>query len=189
MPEKFLIIGLGNPGQRYKETRHNAGFMVVDQLARECGASVKKSHFSADLASADFKGNSLLLAKPQTYMNLSGMAAVELVHYFKIDHSKLLVILDDIHLPLGKIRLRPQGSAGGHKGLDSIINHLATQNFARLRLGIHTERKKNDLADFVLSRFRKEETVVLDDMVRRATDAVKSYMTDGIESAMTRFNG
>jgi PTH1 family peptidyl-tRNA hydrolase len=189
MPERFLIIGLGNPGQRYKETRHNAGFMVVDRLVRECEAGVKKSRFSADLASADFKGHSLLLAKPQTYMNLSGIAAARLVHYFKIDHSKLLVILDDIHLPLGKIRLRAQGSAGGHNGLDSIIDHLATQDFARLRLGIHTERKKDDLADYVLSRFGEEERAVLDDMVQRAAEAVKSYITEGIEIAMTHFNG
>ena len=189
MYNKYLIVGLGNPGIKYRNTRHNIGFMVLEQLADELNASFKKHDPSSQVAKTHFKDYPLLLAMPQTYMNLSGLAVQNISSYYKIDLSKMLVIVDDVNLPLGKLRLRSKGSAGGHNGLKSIIKHVHTQDFARLRLGISPIHNNKDLANFVLSAFAKSEKEAINQMIILAIDAIKSFLLEGIDVAMNKFNG
>ena len=180
------IIGLGNPGPRYKGTRHNVGFEVIDELARRAGAPFESAPAEALLAK--WRARDTLLVKPLTFMNLSGQAVSELARYFKIDPVDLLVIVDEAQLPLGKLRARARGSAGGHNGLKSIIAHLGDE-FSRLRVGVGRGDGQRDLADHVLAKFEKSEAAEVERMTTRAADAAEMFIASGIEAVMNGFNG
>ena len=184
-----LVVGLGNPGSKYEGTRHNIGFEVVDRLARG-GSGVSFSRkFDGLLAEAEIDFHRVLLVKPETFMNLSGRSVRQAVQFYKLDpKADLLVICDDLSLPLGKLRLRGGGSDGGQKGLRDIAAQLATEDYARLRIGIG-DRGPIDASDFVLSRFRAAEQPIVDEALITATQAVAVWVTQGIASAMNRFNG
>ena len=185
----WLAVFLGNPGPKYECTRHNAGFMAGDALAKKLGVSINKLRFKALTASAEINGEKVLLMKPQTFMNLSGEAVGEAARFYKVPPEHVIVVSDEISLPLGKLRVRPKGSAGGHNGLKSIIAHLGSDAFPRVRLGVGAPPHPDyDMADWVLSVFRNQD---LEDMLAaadRAGEAVISYITDGPERAMNRFN-
>jgi PTH1 family peptidyl-tRNA hydrolase len=189
------IIGLGNPGPKYHGTRHNVGFAVLDELARRVGAAFESAPVEA--LTARWRrpdGDGVLLSKPMTYMNASGDAVGGLLRYFKIERADLLVVFDEVQLPLGKLRARARGSAGGHNGLKSVIAHVGDE-FARLRLGVGrgpegpAGKAQRDLADHVLSRFDADERAEVDRMIARAADAAELFVTDGIAAVMNRFNG
>jgi PTH1 family peptidyl-tRNA hydrolase len=185
----WLIVGLGNPGSRYEWTRHNCGFLVIDELGRRAGRTVRISECQALTARTTLGGEEVMLAKPQTYMNLSGVAVGALREKYERDGlSSLLVISDDLALPFGKIRVRGQGSAGGHNGLKSIIAKLGTPEFPRVRLGIAPDHPLNDTSDFVLSEFPRSDRDALAEMVARAADAVEAVLTIGIAGAMSKYN-
>ena len=183
-----LIIGLGNPGRRYRDTRHNVGFGVVDELARRAGAAFEAAPADALMARAKSGGESVILAKPLTLMNLSGSAVADLARYYRIDVADLLVVADDVNLPLGRLRARAQGSDGGHKGLRSIIERLGSEAFARLRVGVGRGDPRRDLADHVLARFDPDERALADDAILKAADAAGVFVTDGIDVMMNQFN-
>ncbi len=184
------MSGLGNPGPEYEGTRHNVGFEVVDRLAREAGISVKRVDSRALTGRGRIEGETVMLAKPITYMNASGEAVTALLTKLKLGPDALLVISDDIDLPLGVLRLRPRGASGGQKGLKSIEACLGTREFARLRIGIRGERysRERELGDYVLDRFSKSERATIDDALDRAADAVRTLLASGIAAAMNRFN-
>ena len=185
----FLIVGLGNPGTEYARTRHNLGFMLVDKLAAETGSVVKRTECQALVGNALVAGQKVKLAKPQTFMNLSGDAVAGLVAKDGADRSQLLVISDDLALPFGAIRLRQRGSAGGHNGLRSIIGALGTNEFIRLRIGIQPEHRISDTRRFVLSEFSASEKELLPEVLERAAEALRSVLQDGIGKAMSLHNG
>jgi PTH1 family peptidyl-tRNA hydrolase len=182
------IVGLGNPGSQYKGTRHNVGFDVVDELARRESVGFESAPAEALIAKWRRADGSVLLVKPLTFMNLSGQAIGELTRYFKIELGDLIVIVDEVHLPLGKLRARKRGSAGGHNGLKSVIAHLGDE-FSRLRMGVGRGADQRNLADHVLSRFEKDEAVEVERMTARAADAAEMFITSGIEAVMNAFNG
>jgi PTH1 family peptidyl-tRNA hydrolase len=187
------IVGLGNPGPQYRGTRHNVGFAVADEIARRAGLGFESAPADALIAKwrrPDDGGQpeTVLLVKPSTFMNLSGQAVGDLARYFRIDPADLLVIVDDVHLPLGRLRARARGSAGGHNGLKSVIAHLGEQ-FARLRLGVGRGDDRRDLADHVLARFEKDEAAEAERMIGRAADAAERFITSGIETVMNEYNG
>jgi len=185
----WLIVGLGNPGLKYEWTRHNCGFMVVDELARRAGKEVKVPECQALTAHATIGGEEALLVKPQTFMNLSGIAAAALIKKYEVrERPSILIVSDDLALPFGKIRIRARGSAGGQKGLKSIIEKLGTQDFPRARLGIAPDHPVNDAADFVLSEFPKNDRDELARIVARAADAVEAVLTTGVADAMSKYN-
>jgi PTH1 family peptidyl-tRNA hydrolase len=185
-----LVIGLGNPGRKYEGTRHNIGFVVVNELSRRyAGDASKRTNFQADTIEASIAGEKVLLAKPQTYMNLSGATALAARDFYKLENSDLLVVCDDFALPLGKLRIRPQGSAGGQKGLADIIRRLGADMVPRLRIGVGPLPAGWDGADYVLGKFSKEEQKEIDVAVVRAADAVADWVTDGIAVAMNKHNG
>ncbi len=188
-PVSWLIVFLGNPGPKYECTRHNAGFMTADAMAKKLGVSINKLRFKALTASADIGGEKVLLMKPQTFMNLSGEAVGEAARFYKVPPEHVIVVSDEVSLPLGKLRVRPKGSAGGHNGLKSIIAHLGSDAFPRIRLGVGAPPHPDyDMADWVLSVFRNQD---LEDMLSasdRAAEAVITYITDGPERAMNKFN-
>lgn len=179
-----LILGLGNPGERYAPTRHNLGFRVVDELARRRGLTVAGEECSALVGEAP----GLLLAKPQTYMNRSGYATRCLVERHGLEPAGVLVVYDEAALPLGRLRLRPAGSPGGHRGMESIVGELRTGEVPRLRLGIAPEEPPEDLVEFVLAPFAPDEREAVDSMVAHAADACEAWLADGAEAAMARFN-
>ena len=181
-----LIVGLGNPGPKYHGTRHNVGFDVADLAAKR--ASVVFEPAPADALIAKVRAHDLLLAKPLTFMNASGEAVGSLLRYFKIDVADLLVVVDEVHLPLGKLRARAGGSAGGHNGLKSIIQHVGDE-FGRLRLGVGRGDSRRDLSDHVLSKFEKDEAAEVERMIARAADAADAFVTGGIAAVMNQFNG
>lgn len=183
-----LIVGLGNPGPAYAWTRHNLGFRVVDRLAEKLGATLTRREAHALVGMAPMDGFSLLLAKPQTYMNLSGRAVGELVRRYEIPLEELLVVLDDLDLPLGTIRIRRRGSAGGHRGLSSVIEAFSSSEFPRLRLGIRPNASIADTVAFVLSPFEPEEEPIVEGMIERAVAAALLWAREGIERAMAEFN-
>jgi PTH1 family peptidyl-tRNA hydrolase len=183
-----LIVGLGNPGRRYRGTRHNVGFAVVDELARRAGTAFEAAPADALMARAKPGGGGVLLAKPLTLMNLSGGAVGELARYFRIGLPDLLVVADDVNLPLGRLRARAQGSDGGHKGLRSIIERLGTEGFARLRVGVGRGDPARDLADHVLAGFDPDERAAAETAVMRAADAAEVFVGAGIEAMMNQFN-
>ena len=187
----MLIVGLGNPGERYEWTRHNLGFMLVDLLARQSNALVKRAECRALVGRAEVEGRAVELVKPQTYMNLSGESVACLAKKragFE-PAVDLLVISDDIALPFGSIRLRPRGSSGGQKGLKNIIDVLGTDEFMRLRIGIRPEHPVGDTARFVLENFPKAQRAELETILDRSADALRAVLRDGIEKAMAQYNG
>ena len=181
-----LVVGLGNPGRRYAGTRHNIGYDVLDLLAERHRLDWESA--PADAIMAKWRAVGALLAKPLTFMNLSGHAVGELLRFFKIDLTDLLVVVDDVNLELGRLRTRGAGSAGGHNGLKSLIEQLGTGDFARLRIGVGRGDAQRDLADHVLATFDRSEREVVAETVSRAADAVELFVTEGIMSVMNRFN-
>jgi PTH1 family peptidyl-tRNA hydrolase len=179
------IVGLGNPGEEYRGTRHNVGFEVVDELAARWKAKLKKWKSIADVAVIKDRG--VVLVEPRTFMNLSGQAIHAVMAFYRILPAEVLVIVDEVQLRLGKLRLRPSGSAGGHNGLKSVIEHVGRE-FPRLRIGVDRGHPEWDLSDRVLSKFPPSERDVVDRAIARAADAVETYVTDGLHVAMNRFN-
>jgi len=179
------IVGLGNPGREYAGTRHNIGFEVIDEVARRWNVRLRPWKSAADLAVVT--GRSAVLVEPQTFMNLSGDAVGRVAAFHKLEPADVLVVVDEVQLPLGRIRLRRSGSSGGHNGLQSIIHHIGTE-FPRLRIGVGRGDPKWDLADHVLSRFGREEREAVVEAVNKAADAVETFVDEGIEAAMNRFN-
>jgi PTH1 family peptidyl-tRNA hydrolase len=200
----FLIVGLGNPGSEYAKTRHNAGFLLVEKLAEHWRAnwSLEKK-FNARLAKADIVGQAssltvsgktpvplrVLLCEPQTFMNSSGQAVAEVAGFYQVAATRLLVVVDDADLPLGEIRLRPGGSSGGHHGLESIEQHLATREFARLRIGIGRTDGAREITNYVLGKFSATEAALMEKVLKAAADQAECWVTTGIQKAMSRFNG
>ncbi|MBI5685602.1 MAG: aminoacyl-tRNA hydrolase [Verrucomicrobia bacterium] len=191
-----LVVGLGNPGREYAETRHNVGYRVMEKLAADAGARWQRAaKFEAEIAEAHLAGRKIILAKPMTFMNLSGRACVALLHWHKFEPEQMLVVTDDADLDVGRLRLRLKGSSGGHNGLKSIAEMAGTEQFPRVRIGIgrpvrHGEgAPENALVDFVLSRFRKEELAAVDEAVARAAKAVACAIERGMAAAMNEFNG
>lgn len=183
----FLIVGLGNPGRKYQQNRHNIGFMLVDRLAEAASVDLSRLRSKALFGKGQFGGETVMLAKPQTYMNNSGDSVNQLIRFYKIPLPHLLVVYDELDLPLGSLRLRPKGGAGGHNGMKSIIQYLGT-DFPRLRLGIGRPPGQMDPAAYVLRDFTKEELVLVDQLLGRAQEAVESFIKSGVELAMTRHN-
>jgi len=184
-----LIIGLGNPGQRYINTRHNIGFRAIEELADRAGARLRKKFFlHAKEAYTTIAKERVVLIEPLTFMNLSGGCIARYIKKESAEPESILVICDDVNLPLGSVRIRSQGSSGGHNGLESIISNLKRSDFPRLRLGVGKTDTIYDLADYVLSDFRKEETEDLDEMIARSADACECWIRDGIDKAMNLFN-
>jgi PTH1 family peptidyl-tRNA hydrolase len=186
--ERFLIVGLGNPGKKHQKNRHNIGFMAVDRLAGQNDIPLGKVQSKAVLGNGRIAGQQVILAKPQTYMNRSGDSVGPLVNYYRVPLENVLVIYDELDLPFGTLRLRQSGGSGGHNGMKSIINHLG-QDFPRMRLGIGRPPGRMEPADFVLRDFRGQELEVADALLNDAVLAVETYLTDGIDLAMTKHNG
>ncbi len=187
--QKYLIVGLGNPGKAYDETRHNIGFRVLRAYAQKKGLAFRQtSGFAAELAQGNFEGKKIVLLLPLTYMNSSGEAVRVCQQYFEIAHENLLVVCDDIALPFGRLRFRAKGSSGGHNGLKSIEQHLGTSEYPRLRVGIG-EQIGEALTEHVLGKFTSEEKQNLPQVIENATEAVESWLSLGIEGAMRAFNG
>jgi PTH1 family peptidyl-tRNA hydrolase len=185
----FIIVGLGNPGRDYTGTRHNIGFEAIDALADMAGCSVLEKKHKAMIGKGVIDGQKVILAKPQTYMNLSGESVRELMDYYKIDETEeLIIISDDISLDVGQLRVRKKGSAGGHNGLKNIILHLGHDEFMRVKVGVGEKPKGYDLADYVLGHFTGDEKKIMDQAAKDAAQAVRSIMNDGIESAMNKYN-
>jgi PTH1 family peptidyl-tRNA hydrolase len=183
-----LVVGLGNPGRSYENTRHNIGFDVLGELALRWRADRPKTRFEANLIESNFAGEKVLLAAPQTYMNVSGRSVQQIVKFFQIPLTEILVICDDLNLKLGQLRLRASGSAGGQKGLLSILQVSSTESVARLRIGIGRPPENMDTANFVLSRFRKDELPEIDAAIRKAADGVELWIQNGISAAMNALN-
>ena len=183
-----LIAGLGNPGTKYRDTRHNVGFEVVDVLARRHGTAFESAPGEALMARVRSVGDGLLILKPLTFMNLSGHAVAELIRYYRIALSDVLVVVDDVNLPLGRLRIRARGSHGGHNGLRSVAGQLGTDEYARLRLGVGRGDERRDLADHVLARFEADERETIRSAVDRAADAAEMFVTDNIEKVMNSYN-
>jgi peptidyl-tRNA hydrolase, PTH1 family len=183
-----LVVGLGNPGSKYQGTRHNIGFELVDRLARGGSTASFSSKFEGQLADIEIDFRRVLLLKPETFMNLSGRSVGQAVRFYKLSLADVLVVCDDLSLPVGKLRLRPGGSDGGQKGLRDITAHLGTDQFPRLRIGIGAN-DDIDAVDYVLSRFRSAERTAIDDSLILASQAVAVWVTQGIDAAMNRFNG
>src|SRR5271166_3735462 len=183
-----LVVGLGNPGSKYQGTRHNIGFELVDRLAKGGSESSFSQKFDGRLAETEIDFRRVLLLKPETFMNLSGRSVGQAARFYKLPLQDILVVCDDLSLPVGKLRLRPGGSDGGQKGLRDIAAHLGTDQFPRLRIGIG-DQGDTDAVDYVLSRFRGPERAVIDDSLILASQAVAVWVTQGIDPAMNRFNG
>ena len=189
-----LIVGLGNPGRGYANNRHNLGFMCLNHFARTQGIRFDKKQGQARIGSGEVAGSKVILAKPQTYMNRSGQSVSRLVNKFNINPDDLIIIHDDLDLPLGTIRIRRSGGSGGHRGIDSIISYLESQDFPRLRIGIGrpitplAEISENDIIAFVLSDFIPEEKQVVTQVIPRASEAILCLLTEGLAAAMNKFN-
>jgi PTH1 family peptidyl-tRNA hydrolase len=191
MPENtnlYLIVGLGNPGPQYAATRHNVGWMVLDRLAARHGLQFKPQQAKAILARGAIAGRTVILAKPQTYMNASGQSVSNLARFYKIPLDRIMIVYDELDLPVGTIRLRERGSAAGHNGLTSVLQQLGTQNVPRLRIGIG-KPPRGEGVNWVLGRFSADERADLTPALDRAADALESWLTEGIAPAMNRFNG
>jgi len=184
----IVIAGLGNPGSKYSETRHNVGFDVIDRLAHENNIKVNRLRFKALTGEGFIGTEKVLLVKPSTYMNNSGESIREIMDFYKLEPEKLLVVVDDIDIEFATIKLKKKGSAGSHNGLKSIIYHLQTDNFPRLKVGIGKKPPYYDLADFVLSKFSTDERKLVDQAIRNASEAVQEFVRSGIDKAMNEFN-
>ena len=181
-----VIVGLGNPGPRYKDTRHNVGFQTLEELARRHPVQRQESRFDAIIAHLQIKQEKVFLLKPLTYMNLSGKAVRALIAYYKIDLKDIIVIYDDMDLPVGNLRIRSAGGTGGHRGMTSLVENLGTREFARIRIGIG--RPPHEAIDWVLGRFSPEEKPLISNAVARAADAVETWIANRIEKAMNEYN-
>lgn len=187
---EWLLVGLGNPGDKYDNTRHNVGFAAIDQLAEELRVPVQKLKYRSLTQTVELGGAKVLLMKPITYMNLSGEAVGEAARFFKIPADHVLVLSDDVSLPVGKLRIRKGGSAGGHNGLKSIIQHLGTDQFPRVKIGVGEKPHPDyDMADWVLGKFAGEDLKTITQAIQRAGKAAECYIHDGPDRAMNRFNG
>ncbi len=186
----YIIAGLGNPGKNYVNTRHNTGFEAIDAVASKYGIKINKSKFNGLYGEGNIQGEKVILLKPQTYMNLSGECIREFVTFFKLTPENVIVIFDDVSLPVGKLRIRPKGSAGGHNGIKNIIYQLQSEVFPRIKIGVGApENSEFDLADYVLGKFSKDEVDMLIKAVIKAADAVEVIIKSGTQAAMAEFNG
>jgi PTH1 family peptidyl-tRNA hydrolase len=185
----YLIAGLGNPGLAYRQTRHNFGFMALDLLTHDLDIPMKRVKFKAMIGEGSLAGKKIVFAKPLTFMNDSGSAIAPLLRYFKVPLAHLLVIHDDLDLPLGTLRIRQSGGTGGQRGMASIINRLGTQDFARMRLGIGRPNGQMDPVDYVLQHFSKSEEPLKEIVLKEAVEAARFFITDGLTTAMNKFNG
>ena len=184
----YLIVGLGNPGDKYRYTKHNVGFMVLDYFASAHNISISRIKHKALLGEGLIGQEKVVLAKPQTYMNLSGESVQELMNWYKADISRLIVVYDDIDLAVGRIRIRPEGSSGTHNGMKSIIYMLNTDKFPRVRVGIGKQPEHMDLGDYVLSRFSDEEIPLMEEAVKRSALAIEEIIKKDLNSAMNKYN-
>jgi PTH1 family peptidyl-tRNA hydrolase len=196
MTETYLIVGLGNPGREYRETRHNVGFMLLDRLTVMLNARFTRMQSRALVASANYTppnamgvGCKIILAKPQTFMNLSGQSVQGLIHFYKLPLENLLIAHDDLDLPVGTIRIRPDGRSAGQKGMTSTIEHLGTDEFPRLRLGIGRPPGQMQAPDYVLQGFSKPDLAIISETINRAAEAALTWVTDGLDMAMNKYNG
>ena len=188
--ENWLIVGLGNPGKQYERTRHNAGFRAIDELAKSLGCKIDKGKFQGLYGQANYNGKKLFLLKPQTYMNLSGKSVLQLSAYYSIPPQRIIVMFDDISLEPGRLRIRADGSAGGHNGIKSIIQELGSQDFPRVKIGVGAKpHPEQDLADWVLSTFSAKEDKDLSTALPYAADAALCVIDKGVPEAANRFNG
>jgi PTH1 family peptidyl-tRNA hydrolase len=185
----FLLLGLGNPGREYRQNRHNIGFMALDRLAERLNISFNRVESKSLVCKGDYEGRRVLLAKPQTFMNLSGTAAGALLRYYKIPLEQFMVIYDDVDLDFGVIRLRPDGGSAGQKGMQSILERIGTQTFPRLRLGIGRPPGRMEAADYVLQDFSRQEAELLPALLDRATDAIFAFVKYDLNTAMNQYNG
>lgn len=186
---KWLIVFLGNPGAKYNGTRHNAGFMAADAAEKEFGVSINKMRFKALTAATEIEGEKALLMKPQTYMNLSGEAVVQAVRFYKIAPENVIVVSDEVALPIGKLRIRKSGSAGGHNGLKNIISQLGTDAFPRIRMGVGAPPHPDfDMADWVLATFKNQDYDDMCEAAKRVVAAIRTYIAEGPDRAMNKFN-
>lgn len=188
MEDLFVIVGLGNPGSKYEYTRHNVGFDTLDRLSKKHNIPITKVKHKALIGDGTIEGSRVLLAKPQTYMNLSGESVREIIEWYKIPVKNIIIVYDDIDLASGKLRVRPKGSAGTHNGMRSVIYQLQSDDFPRIRIGIDKPPQGWDLADFVLSRFSSEERVNVEEAIDKAVGAVETIIKSGVDAAMNRFN-
>jgi PTH1 family peptidyl-tRNA hydrolase len=190
MENTFLIVGLGNPGAEYANTRHNAGFLLVEKLAAKwkCGWTTEKK-FRARIAKAERNGKKVLLCEPQTFMNLSGETVGALKDFYQLPLAQILIAVDDADLPLGEIRLRKSGGSGGHHGIESIEQHLASREFARLKIGIGRKDDLREITSHVLGKFDSAENELLEKILERASNQIEAWLEAGIEKAMSQFNG
>jgi PTH1 family peptidyl-tRNA hydrolase len=186
--KNYLIVGLGNPGREYKADRHNIGFMVLDRFSQSLGTSFKRVQFDSTFSDIRLDANKVILAKPQTFMNRSGNSVAQLKRYYRIPAGNLLVVFDDLDLPLGVIRVRPHGGSSGHRGMQSIIAKVGTQEFPRMRLGIGRPPGRMDASDYVLQSFSNEEEQIVEIQINRAVECIETFLKAGIESAMNQFN-
>lgn len=189
MTDPYLIIGLGNPGREYKDTRHNIGFMLIDLLAEKLNARGMKVQSKAIVISALYEERKIILAKPQTYMNLSGQSVQGLLHFYKIPFENLLVAHDDLDIPFGTIRIRPTGGPGGQRGMADTIEQLGTKDFPRLRLGIGRPPGRMQAKDYVLQNFSKEDAKLLPEILSRGVEASLEFVMNGLNAAMNKYNG
>lgn len=185
----YLLIGLGNPGREYQSNRHNFGFMLIDRLAVRLGARGLKVQSKAIVTNTTYEDRRLILAKPQTYMNLSGQSAQGLLNFYKLPMENMLIAHDDLDIPFGTIRMRPGGGPGGQRGVASTIERLGTKDFARLRLGIGRPPGRMDPSAYVLQDFSREEMKILSELLDRAADATLEFVLNGLDKAMNKFNG
>lgn len=185
----WLIVFLGNPGLKYNGTRHNAGFMAADAMEKKLGVSINKLRFRALTQTADIAGQKVMLMKPQTYMNLSGDAVIQAARFYKIPPERVIVVSDETSLPIGKLRIRRGGSAGGHNGLKSIISQLGTDKFPRIRLGVGAPPHPDyDMADWVLGAFKGQDAADMEQLAKTAADAAECYIAEGPDRAINKFN-
>lgn len=187
--DPYLLIGLGNPGREYKDTRHNIGFLLIDHLAEKIAARGIKVQSKAIITSGLYEERKLILAKPQTYMNLSGQSVQGLLHFYKIPLENLLVAHDDLDIPFGAIRIRPTGGPGGQRGMANTIELLGTKDFPRLRLGIGRPPGRMEAKDYVLQDFSREDAKLLPEILSRAADAALEFVMRGLNAAMNKYNG
>ncbi|MBD1383172.1 aminoacyl-tRNA hydrolase [Metabacillus arenae] len=183
-----VIVGLGNPGRQYEETRHNVGFMVIDELSKRLAIPLEKSKFNGIYGIGHISGEKVMLVKPLTYMNLSGECVRPLMDYYEVDHDELVVIYDDLDLAAGKVRLRTKGSAGGHNGIKSLIQHFGTQSFNRVRIGISRPENGMKVTDYVLGKFLPEEGNLITEAIQHSADACEKWMTTPYLQVMNEFN-
>ncbi len=184
----YLIVGLGNPEEKYSNTRHNMGFDVVNELSKECDIKVSKSKFDAFYGMGEINGKKVILVKPQTYMNLSGESIIKFKKFYKLSNKNIIVVYDDMDLNIGDIRLKAKGGPGTHNGMKSVIDNLNTEEFIRIRVGIGTPKYKDDIINYVLEQIPKREREILDQSIIKAKDSIIEILENGIDRAMNKFN-